>query len=73
MMAPPYLMIEDTLFITSTWDTGHVSMAYQTEAKEWFIEATSRAKFYVDFLFTIPDNASGLVIHFGKGMTVAIE
>jgi hypothetical protein len=74
LMAHPYLITESTMFITSTWNTtNYITIAYQPEVKEWFIEATSGAKFYVDFLFTVPENASGFVIQFGNNMTVVIE
>ena len=74
MMAPPYLMTADTVFSTTQSSTGgHYTMAYQPKEALRFIEATPGLSFSMDFLFTIPENASGLVMQFGNGYKVDIQ
>lgn len=74
MMAPPYLITTDTIFSTTKLNTGgHYTMAYQPKEALWFIEATPGLPFSMDFLFTIPENVSGLVLRFGNGYQVNIQ
>lgn len=74
LMAPPYLLEDKTRFTTTKWNDGRFfTIAYQHEPKSWFIQATPNSLFHVDFLFTVPQGISGLVLHFGNGMTVGIE
>lgn len=74
MMAPPYLLTTDTFFSTTKSSTGgHYTMAYQPKEALWFIEATPGLSFTMDFLFTVPENASGLILQFGNGYRVDIQ
>lgn len=75
LMAPPYLLENKTRFTTVKWnnDGRFFTVAYQVDPGNWFIQATPDSLFHVDFLFTIPRGLiSGLVLQFGKGMTVKI-
>jgi hypothetical protein len=74
MMAPPYLITENTFFsATQSSSGGHYTMAYQPKEALWFIEATPGLTFSMDFLFTISENASGLILQFGNGYKVDIQ
>lgn len=74
MMAPPYLLTTDTFFSTTKSSTGgHYSMAYKPKDALWFIEATPGLSFSMDFLFSVPENASGLVLQFGNVYRVDIQ
>lgn len=74
LTAPPYLITEDTRFIAAQISIGgHYTIAHQPKDALWFIEATPDIPFSVDFLFTIPENASGLVLQFGNGYRVDIK
>ncbi len=73
-MAPPYLLTEDTVFTTMQMSTGgHYTLSYKPKDALWFIESTPDLSFSMDFLFTIPENASGLVLQFGNGYRVDIQ
>ena len=74
LMAPPYLMEDKTFFRTGRWDDGRfILVAYQADPQSWFMQATPNSVFHVDFLFTVPQDFSGLVLHFGNGMIVNVH
>lgn len=76
LMGPPYNLIrpEDTLLTAEKWnDGGFVTVAYQPGPAIWFIEATPGKEFFVAFLFAVPADAYGLVLHDGNGNFISAQ
>jgi len=74
LMAPPYLLEDKARFRTGRWDDGRfITVAYQADPQSWFLQATPNSVFHVDFLFTVPENVTGFLLHFGNGMLVNIN
>jgi hypothetical protein len=75
LMGPPYMIFpEDTLFTTEQWnDCGFVSAAYQPKPAIWFIQATPGKEFFVAFLFAVPADAYGFVLHDDNGNFITAQ
>lgn len=74
LMSAPYLITEKTLFTALQTDNGkHFTIAYKPKDAVWFIESSPELPISMDFLFTIPENATGLVLQFGNGYRVDIK